>query len=183
MSDTAYRNQLRQKLQIEFNLRIVTDTYVDIVDFLLRNPGAKSSTITKNVNQSDNTTYKAIKKLRELNVVTNDNRINFKVEKPTSLTYPLPSNIRDKEMPPRQYKYVHLVAFLATLKDFEQVKHSGLTVGAYLERVQRQIVKDNEHLVKSMYELQNLLALASLLSGNLDNWKEMIGSINTEDIT
>jgi hypothetical protein len=182
MSDSAYRNQLRLKLRDEFNLRIVTDTYVDIVEFLMRNPGAKPAIIAKNVDQSDNTTFKAIKKLKELNVLSEDNRVNLKVDKTASAFYPLPSNIREKEMPPRQYKYVHQVAFLASLKDFEQVKSTGLTVGTYLERLQRQIVKDNESLVKNMYELQNLLALASLLSGNLDNWKDMIGSINTEDI-
>ena len=173
------RENLKAYIRREYNIRIVTDLYAEIVNFVGNNPNVTPYIVGRELNNPG--AYKAFRRLQEIGIITRDNKVQLSTYQfSTNIYFPLVNTIREKKMPPIEYKYVHIASYLSTCRDDEMVKDTGLTKLQFLEKVQKELLSLD--LAPMMYQLQNLLAICSILAGNLDNWTDMNGPIYTGDI-
>lgn len=180
--NTKEREEIKTQIRSEYNVRVVSNLQAEIVHFLTENPFSNRYTVTKELNNSS--VPKAYDRLKALGVISPKGtvQLNGTEFQTRRVYYPLVDIIREKRMPPTEYTYTHMAAFLATLEDNVLVLETGLTKIKYLEKIRKAALEQHELILKRIYDLQNNLALCSLLAGNLENWKDMNGPIYTGDI-
>ena len=179
------REALKLKIKERYTIDRVTDLTVEIVQYFIDYPRSTNGNCVRSLEDTGftpNAIYRAIKKLRLMNILNSENTVDLRAPKTKDAkVFPLPNIIKDGELPPREYKYVHICAYLSGLKVNEQVKDTGMTREQYLEKLQSKLIKSDE-LIEQMHNLQNLLAVCSILAGNLESWINMRGTIYTGDI-
>lgn len=148
--------------------KTVTETQINIVYIIIKKPRTSSwiiaNDVAKKVHRSTDNVLKTIKRLRALNVLTEDNELlipfTWKID---TTYYPMPDFIRSRILPPVGYQYTHLAAYLATNTQLIDKVKSKITI--------------DDTLRKRMYELQESLAICAIISGDLQCFTDMQGTI------
>lgn len=167
------------KPQIKMALRVrgfkaITNAQVDILYYLMRNPGANGQDIAHFCTIPSGTVYRVLSTFREKDIITENNVPvgEFALRNPDQekfkLNLILPQKILDRELPPNEYRYAHTAAYFAENPDPEKV----------VERIRQEIVSAPLDLLRKIWEAQDLLALFAIIGGNLENWRDTKGEVS-----
>lgn len=154
---------------------IVTVRHVEIVNFLHSNPGASAGTVAKflrnkmHMQITDDGVYKAIRRLKEAHVLTNDNEVAINLRTDVERNYPMVSTVTDQIVPPVEYQWVHLAGIIAKMPNKTYV----------LNRFREQI-QINQTIIDLFNTMHNGLAFCAMMKGDVSNFSNMQGELKLD---
>ena len=174
----------RDEIRTELNkhCRIVTDNQISVIEYLLKRPGSSNQTLAKRLGLTFKTVESVTRRLREKELITDNHHVLLEVTQSTQVTpIKLPKNILDKQLPDSKwYKYVHVAAALANYEMDEvptEKYFKGVTKAKVLESFKYQIDNDSTTINRTMFGMQNDLALFAIYVNDLEAFKDMQGTI------
>ena len=157
-------------------MRVVTDQHVDVIDYIQRYPERRhTQAITEFMSEklSRSGTYKIVDRLRSVHAIDQTNRLTLSAisvigEAPY---WPMANVIKEKILPPVEYRYVHIAARVALMSIEDRAK--------FLNEFRETIQLGPEHM-QLVNQLYNGLAFCALMAGDVTNFTGMKGEINYE---
>jgi len=142
------------------------DTYEKYLNYIRFHPDATYDDIQRALGLSRQTIYRHKRKVKEQGDYLHHVGI-----------YALPPTILHKKLPPPEYKYVHLAAYLAKFNNEDIVPPWNLTKGEIMFAIRKQLNTRVELAIDLVYGTQDKLALYALYQGEVAGFKDCIGTL------
>lgn len=137
-------------------------------------PGLPASHYAKVTDLPISTVYRQLKTIREHHSKLISNLIPYPKET-NRRVFPIPEALKQGVIHTDK-PAAHLATALAALKSFEYPPGIPLTKAEILVKIKKDFLGDAQKAIYLISELQNLLAIYCLITGDLTTWEEMLTS-------
>jgi len=175
MSESEEHQYLREQLVLKAkNLpRNLTELLL-LLEMIHNYPGTTTSSLLVQSGLPDATFFRYMKWLRENDLITKNNRVNFGTNDRTFL---IPNSIR-RGVLPDDGPYTHLAAYLSKFAPDDVVPPFGRTRSDIMAQVKKQLEKSGEKTHRLVVGIMEGLAAYSIMQGNVSAFSNMLGNLD-----
>lgn len=142
------------------------EKYEAFLSFVRTRPDCKAPEVMRHLNISEVTYYRYKKRQRE----QGDHRVY-------ETFFDVPKSISQKILPPKQFIYTHLAAYITRFHPDELIPPYNKTAGEIMFEIKNQLNSDPVKGSELVFGLQDKLALYALYTGDVNAFKNSKGKV------